>query len=238
MKNFVTFVSCTQRDIPSKDIVTDLNKCYIEQAERSGSNRGWEMEMVYRNKTPLPMIYNAYIDEKYRDQYVIFVHDDVSLNFKSVIWELHNAFKEYDIVGVAGSTPTRISRPALWHLMGDRTTHSGAVAHTMKGHPGLQYMTSFGPYPRRCLLLDGVFLAINISKLLDNKVKFDTTNPAIAHFYDLDFCLSANQAGLKMGTWPIYITHNSPGLNSLENPEWKKAQEWFINKWAPHLKNN
>ena len=31
------------------------------------------------------------------------------------------------------------------------------------------------------------------------------------HFYDLDFCRTARQAGLSIGTWPIAMTHQSKG---------------------------
>lgn len=241
----ITFVSCTrgpsQGPILNKAL-TPLQGCWHEQAARCGNKaRGWQVDFRYNNTEKLSVNYNQYLTEEYRDQYVVFLHDDVSLNFESACWELRDALTKFAVIGVAGATDTVLKKPILWHLMTSRDKLSGAVAHDSSkytnGVPS-QHMTPFGPYPQRCVLMDGVFLAVDVSKLLDAKVQFDTTNPAIAHFYDLDFCLSANQAGLKMSTWPIYITHRSPGLLSMEDAQWKEGQEWFINKWAPHLKNS
>lgn len=116
--------------------------------------------------------------------------------------------------------------------MTDRNNLSGAVAHGVNKSMTHSFMTPFGVYPQRCLLMDGVFLAVKMSSALMSGVKFDETNPAIAHFYDLDFCLSANKVHLKMTTWPIYITHRSPGLESLQDPQWNIGQKWFLEKWS------
>ena len=93
-------------------------------------------------------------------------------------------------------------------------------------------MTHFGPTPARCLLLDGVLLAVQSHSLLDNpEVRFDENIPCVAHFYDVDFCLTANQHGLKMSTWPIWCVHKSPGLDKVSE-EFKTGAEYFVNKWT------
>lgn len=185
------------------------------------------------NTQPIFKTYNHFITERYRDTYMVFVHDDVSLDPIAISRILPEALERYDIVGLAGCTTAKIAKPALWHLMGPRDKQSGAVAHPIhKDNPEIIHMSSFGPYPQRCIMMDGLFLAVNVGKLLDAGVKFDESNPSISHFYDLDFCLSANKAGLKMSTWPIYVTHRSPGLLSIEDEQWKAGQEWFIKKWA------
>ena len=222
------FVSCTKE---KKLEDTILGKDIIAQREFFG--RDVEVKMVFNNTSSLSSVYNKFLIEKYRDYCIVFVHDDVKLNVMATVYELHLAMKTNDIVGVAGATKIdKLCEPALWHLMTDKNNLSGAVAHGHNKSSTQVFMTPFGVYPQRCLLLDGVFLAVKMSSILTSGIKFDETNPAIAHFYDLDFCLSANKSHLKMTTWPIYITHRSHGLESLEELQWNASQKWFLKKWG------
>lgn len=52
------------------------------------------------------------------------------------------------------------------------------------------------------------------------------------HHYDIDFCLEAHERGLMVGTWPIWATHISAGLDSFDNPEWCKSNELFCQKYG------
>ncbi len=225
----ILYVSCTRANRMQD---TELGKCVINAELRiSPDDRKYHFET--NNTVPIFKTYNQFLTEEYRNTYVIFVHDDVSLDPAAISDTLPEALERFDIIGLAGCTTAKVSRPALWHIMGPRDKLSGAVAHPVdKNRPELIHMSSFGPYPQRCLMMDGLFLAVNVGKLLDAGVKFDETNPSISHFYDLDLCLAANKAGLKMSTWPIYVTHRSPGLLSLEDKQWKDGQEWFLKKWA------
>ena len=58
-------------------------------------------------------------------------------------------------------------------------------------------------------------------------MRFDERFPF--HFYDLDFCRSARANGLRLGTWPITLTHQSGGRFGI--PEWRKAYADYLNKW-------
>ena len=89
-------------------------------------------------------------------------------------------------------------------------------------------MTSFGPYPHRAILLDGVFLAIK--REVFKKVRFDEDCPSKFHFYDLDYTMASHKAGFRNGVSDIYITHESPGLTNFSD-EFNEGQEWFLNKW-------
>lgn len=220
------FVSATRS---KKKEETLLGAAFLEQVNRTG--RTHELMMATNNKSSLASVYNRYITPLYKGYTVVFVHDDVTFNVLSTAYELENALQDNDIVGLAGCTTATIGAPALWHHMGGRYKLSGAVAHPAAKDGDQIFMSSFGPYPQKCLMMDGLFLAVKVSSLLDAGVKFDETNPTVAHFYDLDFCLAADKAGLKMTTWPIYVTHRSPGLTSMEDVEWKKGQEWFLKKW-------
>ena len=182
------------------------------------------------NKNSLASVYNQYINEEYKDRTLVMSHDDLTIDDQLVSSKLDKAFEKYDVVGLAGTTgPLDIKPPALWHIMGGpRENFRGSVAHY--ANETQCYSTSFGLTPDRVLLIDGLFMAVKVKTLLDKGIKFDESNPARFHFYDLDFCLQCNQAGLKIGVWPIWCIHNSPGLMSY-TPEFLKGQEWFINKW-------
>lgn len=49
-------------------------------------------------------------------------------------------------------------------------------------------------------------------------------------FYDLDFCRSVERAGLRMGTWPIAITHTSVGQSG--SPAWRGSLQTYREKWV------
>mgnify|MGYP003123390415 CR=1 FL=1 len=181
------------------------------------------------NKENIGKHYNKVLDMAVAEEYdtVILMHDDVHVDDWSWSVKLSEAFVEYDVVGLAGSKKTEIKQPALWHLMSKQEDWSGAVAHNANDRQ--IFMTNFGPTPERCLVLDGLFLAIKVSSLTP-EVRFDENLPAIAHHYDIDFCLTANKNKLKLTTWPIWVIHKSPGL---ENPgqDFIDSERYFLDKW-------
>jgi GT2 family glycosyltransferase len=181
------------------------------------------------NKDSLHKIYNKAIKFAIQEniEYLILVHDDVILeNFsKSKIKKL---FKKFDVVGCAGTTKVNLTKPALWHLMGGgigSPNLHGAVAH---GNENEKHMTPFGSYPKRVILIDGVFMGITRKVFKD--IKFDEDCPSKWHFYDLDYSMQCHKAGFKVGVGDILITHNSPGLTNFTD-EFNKGQDWFLEKW-------
>jgi GT2 family glycosyltransferase len=50
------------------------------------------------------------------------------------------------------------------------------------------------------------------------------------HFYDMDFCRGAEKAGLRIGTWPIAVTHASGAL--FGTPAWRSALQVYLDKWG------
>lgn len=185
--------------------------------------------ILSNNTKPLPEVYNQAIDLAidYGAEYLVLCHDDIIIESGNLLDKIDILMSEYDVLGVAGNTSCKLQEPALWHLMNEGEPQlAGAVAH---GNEHIKRMTCFGSYPQRAILLDGVFLVIK--REVFEKVRFDETNPAGFHFYDLDYCLSCNKNKFKLGVSDILITHESPGLDSLENPQWKEGQEWFLTKW-------
>jgi hypothetical protein len=97
-------------------------------------------------------------------------------------------------------------------------------------HMGRQSNTTTLLLVLSCLLIDGVFIGINI-KELPPTVKFDESYPSRFHYYDLDFSLECNKNGVKIGVVDIPIIHSSPGLTNPDK-EFYDGQQYFINKWT------
>jgi hypothetical protein len=184
------------------------------------------LQPKWNNKQGLSKIYNEFLDLAIKEKfdYIMFVHDDVHLEHDPRP-KLEKLFQEFDIVGVAGCSKAEIKSPALWHLMGGGHLH-GAVAH---GDGNKKYMTSFGVYPHRVVMIDGVFMAFNRKAI--ETVRFDEDCPSLFHGYDILLSLSALEKGLTIGVGDIMITHESAGLREFTD-DWKKADQYIIEKYG------
>jgi hypothetical protein len=187
-----------------------------------------QVDVKYKNKKGLPVLYNEFIDTAIAEdrEWLMLCHNDI--NFENVNVPERVTDSGFDVVGVAGTVTANLKPPALWHLMGggfEGGNLRGAVAH---GNIGPKHMTSFGEYPARCVMLDGVFLAIH--RRVFTSVRFDESNPAKFHFYDLSYTLDSHNRGFKVGVGDIQITHESPGLREFTD-EWKAGQKWFLEKY-------
>lgn len=189
-------------------------------------------DITYKNTEGLAKIYNKAIkDPENYNKILLFVHDDCVIEDAFLVEKLNEALEQFDIIGLAGmKAPINLKPPCLWHLMGDRTNGSGSVGHFDK-EGVTRWMTTFGPAPQRVILLDGVFIAINTKKIFDKQLFFDEQNPAKFHFYDLNLSLDANKRGLKLSTWPIWVTHRSHGLEK-PTEDWLKGQDYFLQKYT------
>lgn len=184
---------------------------------------------VMCNRKSLFKVYNMFIDQAVSDNvdWLVFMHDDVILETNDVCDRI--LATGFDVVGVAGTVKAELKSPALWHLMGGGFQSGnlrGAVAH---GDRFQLYMTGFGPYPARCVMIDGVFMAVN-RKVFHN-VRFDESCPSKFHFYDLSYSLECHEKGYKVGVGNIPIIHKSPGLREFTE-EWKKGEKWFLEKYG------
>lgn len=180
--------------------------------------------VAYNNTLGLPDIYNHGILNSTKE-YVVCVHDDVVI--EDIFWleKLEEGFEQFDILGLAGASNVTIKSPAMWHLMSERVGWTGAVNHEVPNQPGKVFATNFGIAPQRCLIMDGLFLAMKKACLMDKGVMF---NPKFKfHHYDLDFCLQANNAGLLMSTIPLHATHASGG-ESANSDAWRESEKLFL----------
>lgn len=218
------------------DLVIASNNKYNDTIFQKGYSRLcgiYNLRLFENNNRGLAGLYNKCITESNSD-YIVFCHDDVSIEDTQLPEKIDQAIgddSEFAICGVAGNQKCRVQDKNLWHLMGDRDSMSGAVAHYTGKDDTECFMTNFGVTPKRCILLDGVFLAVNVKKIREAGLRFDEDCPAKWNFYDLNFCMRANELGLKMTTWPIWIVHKSHGLSDINQEDWNKGNEYFKKKW-------
>lgn len=183
----------------------------------------------FENTRGLPEVYNESIRAPHDHDILLFVHDDVWLNDYFLVDRLIDALNVYDVVGLAGSR-RRTARQVAWcaiddTLEGEINCLSGVMGH---GAAQLGQGNYFGPTPAECELLDGAFLAAKKSTLRDSTVFFDPR--FYFHFYDMDFCRTARQKNLRLGTSQISISHQSTG--DFDSREWRKGCEVYLEKWG------
>lgn len=235
MLTLVTATRCTSQDFLTQTL---LGRCL----PRLGQFEPFGLKLFSGNSLPLAQVYNQAIEEAQPDEILVFLHDDVRLDDWMLAQRLREALQAFDVVGVAGNrrrqpgqmtwylqpmadTPEGV--PDWRHTVLDREFLSGAIAHASRTAPAT--LSVYGPSPSPVCLLDGVLMAARASTLQASGVRFD---PQLAfHFYDLDFCRSAQAAGLKLGTWPIAITHQSLG-GSVHSPAWLQARARYAQKWG------
>jgi GT2 family glycosyltransferase len=186
--------------------------------------------VAFQNTRGLSEVYNAALVDADVADMIVFTHDDVWIDDWFLPERLEEALGRFAVVGVAG-TRRRIPRQPSWAYLDGKFTSdvaenmSGAIQH-IRG--SVEELSWFGATPGTVKLLDGVFLAARVRTLRAMGVMFD---PQFTfHFYDVDFCRSCERAGLEMGTWPIPLTHGSPG--HFGTPDWTQAYDAYLRKWG------
>lgn len=186
--------------------------------------------VYYNNTHGLPDVYNeALTGLLSTDGVIVFLHDDVyvaDFNWPSLVSQ---GLERFDIVGVAGSARLFPGQEA-WYLdensrIGSPEFLSGTVSH---GEPANCHLMRYGYAPRRCLLLDGLFLAVKSATLARHGLRFD---PRFRfHCYDMDFCRQATACGLTLGTIRLSLIHGSGGY-SVNSPDFDGALRQYRAKW-------
>ena len=223
MLRFVTATRMTQAEFSAR---APLCVSLAVAAQRGGL----ELQVHAENSTPLPLLYNAAIEAAAPEDLLVFAHDDLWVDDWLIAERLADALGRFDVVGVAG-TRRRLPRQSSWWWneqtqARDHPHLSGWVGHGRRSNP---LVNIYGPMPAEVKLLDGVLLAARARTLQARGVRFD---PSFAFdFYDLDFCRQCEAAGLRLGTWPIAVTHESIG-QGVNSPAWQAAREAYLAKWG------
>jgi hypothetical protein len=187
------------------------------------------ISVAFENRRGLSELFNQAIAQNEENTVLVFVHDDVWLDEAFLVDSVLAGLCAFDVIGVAGNR-RRLPKQPAWPFVDlnctwDERDHlSGRVAHGRDGHGQLGV---YGPTPAACVLLDGVLLAARNGTLRQHQMQFDPQFDF--HFYDLDFCRSATQAGLRLGTWPVALTHQSGG--AFGSARWRQLYGQYMQKW-------
>jgi len=194
-----------------------------------------ELLLYDSNTHGLPRIYNTAIEySREHPAILVFIHDDVWLNDLFWVERIYDAARHFDIAGLAGNRRRLPGQPAWAFPKSDFRWDepqylSGTVGHG-KGFP-CNVVTYYGPSAVECKLLDGVMLIADSDKLNERSVRFDERFDF--HFYDMDFCRQAELHGLRMGTWPIGITHESGG--AFGSSGWRSNYQKYLEKYGERI---
>jgi predicted O-linked N-acetylglucosamine transferase (SPINDLY family)/predicted SAM-dependent methyltransferase len=233
LKLNVDIVSATrfsENDFWSKSALGLSLKRHLKQDARLSA------KIAFENSRGLSEVFNDCIDQAGEDAILIFIHDDVWIDEANFTDAVVAGFEHFDVIGVAGNRRRLPNQPA-WAFIDnqftwdDKSNLSGHIAH---GKSAFGKGEEFGTVPAECELLDGVFLAARKSSLTRNNVRFDAQFDF--HFYDMDFCRSARQAGLRLGTWLLKLTHQSAG--AFGSQHWREKYQRYLNKWEVASVNN
>jgi len=186
--------------------------------------------IAYANSRPLPEVFNARLSAADGADVVVFVHDDVWLDDYFIADRVLEGVERFDVIGVAGNRRRHPGQPS-WAIVDHKLTPeereylSGCVAH---GKQPFGPVSTWGAVPAECEVMDGVLLAAKRDTLRAHDVRFDPRFDF--HLYDIDFCRTARQKGLRLGTWPICITHQSRGRFGTQ--EWFESYGKYLEKWG------
>lgn len=194
----------------------------------SGLHKHLEVIEIINNGESLTKSYNRGLKQA-KNQYVVFCHDDISIETKQWAKKLIKQFESnpsFGIIGVAGSK--YLNETGKW--WSNKDTMYGRVKHTQNGKTWLSaYSSEQGLELEPVLNIDGVWFAINKNVI---KEDFDESVEGF-HFYDVDFSFRNHLAGCCVGvTTKIRINHHSVGET---NGEWERNRDIFANKFKDIL---
>ena len=223
----VTLVTATRsktiQEFEKRPIFKSLQSLY--DLQNLFSKKTFDFVIEKDNKIGLSKLYNRYLlNPLYKNHILLFVHDDVELEDLFLLDKIRNS--PYVVTGLAGAKKADLSKIPAWHLMSSREDFVGEVAHQKDG---ITWTTVFGPTNSRSLLLDGLFLAVDVERALSLGVSFDEDFDF--HHYDLAFSLNCNSKKATVGVLPIRVVHHGLG-NSMNSAEWKASAEKFTQKFG------
>jgi hypothetical protein len=206
----------------------DHNQEYIDYLQRTSGLKNVEViQKVNNGEKSLSEVYNEILNESKND-YVILCHDDLEFDTKDWGKKIIKHFDKSDfgVLGVAGTT--EIPESGMWWQ--DKRKMIGIVNHKHEGKKWeSKYSKSWGDEINECCFVDGLFIAINKTKL---KEKFDESVDGF-HFYDVHFSVNNFLKGVKIGViYNVRLTHLSIGQT---NEKWEENRKIFENQYKENL---
>ena len=218
----LTVVYCTRKSNPE----------HTEHLiKSSGLHKHIEVIEIINNGESLTKSYNRALKQA-KNKHVVFCHDDITIETKQWGNKLLKQFEknpEYAIIGVAGSK----NMPVSGQWWEDRKKMYGRVAHTHEGKTWLSsYSDDLGQNLEEVVTVDGVFFAVDITKLETN---FNEKVEGF-HFYDVTFCFENHLKGAKIGVSTlIRVNHKSIGMT---NEQWEANRTIFAETFKDSLPVN
>jgi len=204
------------------------NPEFIEYLKKSSGFKKLEViEKINKGDKSLSEVYNEILSEAKTD-IILFCHDDIYFDTNSWYNKLMKHFEKYDfgIIGMAGTTS--MPKSGMWWQ--DRKKMVGIVNHEQDGKKWeSKYSESFGNSILETVIIDGLFMAVDRTKLKKN---FNEEFKGF-HFYDIPFCFENYLEGVKIGVITnIRITHKSIGMT---NEQWEENRKLFESKYKENL---
>lgn len=211
-------VTCTRAKTDKEFEQRPIFQSFKKQYE---SNTNIEPYIFKDNQKGLSECYNQILlDPANKNKTALFVHDDVVLEDIFLYEKLITS--PYSITGLAGAKSfNKASDKLAWHLCAPKEDYVGEVAH-IQGEK--VWTTCFGSTKSRALTIDGLFVSCKINELLEKELTFDENFNF--HFYDIAFCMRANERKVSCGVLPIRVVHHGLG-DSMLTPQWEEANLKF-----------
>jgi GT2 family glycosyltransferase len=188
-----------------------------------------KVALALDSTTGLPEFYNSVLDANEDADAVLFVHDDLAIIDTFFFEKLRMALDEFAVVGLCGSRTPKDEAHSAWFSKDN--SPSGQIGTSIKPTDEAVLscnICSFGATPARSAEMDGVFIAVDPKRI--DGLRFDTR--FLYHHYDVDFTLSADKAGIKVGTWPIFCIHVSNEGDGYHSRSFRESTERFVEKWS------
>lgn len=199
------------------------------------------LRLFDNNTEGLSTVYNRAINlSKDDSSLMIFCHDDVTISDYFWIERIKQGLDKFDIVGVVGNK-RRLPKQPSWAFAHVDFTNEIQFTHDDSnyfsgiwgdGWNAENYtILEFPPVNQQTKLLDGFFLAAYNKTLLENQILFD--EQFTYHFYDMDFCRTAESKNKFCGTIDLFLIHGKQNsTNGFMNPLWKQSYFKYLEKWG------
>ena len=205
----------TEEEFAKRPIYKSLQKYY-----ELYSREDFDFNIVNNNTEGLSTVYNKFLTEEHKNDIVLFVHDDVIISELFLVEHLRKS--PFAVTGLAGTALVDLTaEKCAWHLMSKRESMRGEVKHIKDNNI---WTTVFGPTIGSVVMLDGLFLAVDVEKILQRGVKFNTEFDF--HHYDLAFSQECVNSSLNIGVMPINVIHYGLG-DSMLTQDWEDSNKKF-----------
>ena len=230
----IRFVCATRRSTQEFFANSPLGRS-LPYYQRFPKGQAIDLRLFSKHTGGLSAAYNVAIEEaRLEPAILVFASEDVYLSDFHWARRLLEGLKEFQLLGLAGNR-RRAPHQVSWLYLDDRLTEddpenlSGAIGYGT-GFPGIAQFKGFDAAGCEVKLLDGSFLAVRSSVLIEGNLRFDPR--FTAHFHDVDFCRQAEALGVRMGTWPIAAIHvEVPRCNE----EWSEPYRDYLAKYGETL---